>query len=201
VTMRHHCTRLIGLLALASAAIAVTACGGASKPPPAPGSPDRPLVAQQTRLGGGASSGRSNEAAATPGAQVTPGYESLVRKQSHHPRSRFTPCNLVTAAQARAIVGTPMLAPAEAAQGPTCIYRSRDGKSFVTLAVQSLNFEKKVKPHLKLSHRVAVSTRTAYCGTFGQPMLYVPLSGGRVLAVAARCGVAKQFAIRAVRQL
>jgi hypothetical protein len=32
-------------------------------------------------------------------------------------------------------------------------------------------------------------------------MLYLPLSGGRVLAVGAHCAVAKQFAIRAVRQL
>jgi hypothetical protein len=200
--MRHHSTRLLGLLALASAALTVTACGGSSKPAPAPGSPEKPLVAQQTRLGGSASSGRYNEAGATPGAsQVTPGYESLVRKQSHHPRSRFTPCNLVTAGQARAIVGAPMLAPIEAAQGPTCIYRSRDGKSFVTLAVQSLDFKKKVKPHLRLRQRIAVSSRTAYCGTFGQPMLYVPLSGGRVLAVGAHCAIAKQFAIKAVRQL
>jgi hypothetical protein len=198
MTMRQHGTRLVGLLALLGAAITVTACGGSSKPEPAPGSPQKPLVAQQTRLGGSASSGRSNEGAAS---QVTPGYDSLVRKQSRHPRSRFTPCNLVTAAQARAIVGAPMLAPTEARQGPTCVYRSRDGRSFVTVAVQSLDFEKKVKPHLKLRRRVAVSSRTAYCGTFGQPMLYVPLSGRRVLAVGAQCAIAKQFASRAVRQL
>ena len=202
--MRHHAPRLIALLALAIAAIAMTACGGSSKPAPAPGSPEKPLVAEQTRLGGGAStSGRSNEAAASPSAasEATPGYQSLVRKQSRHPRSRFTPCNLVTAAQARAIVGAPMLDPIEAPQGPTCIYRARNGKSFVTVAVQSIDFKKKVKPHLKLRQRVAVSSHTAYCGTYGQPMLYLPLSGGRVLAVGAHCAVAKQFAIRAVRQL
>jgi hypothetical protein len=196
--MRHHATRLLALLAAASVAIALTACGS-SKPAPAPGSPEKPLVAQQTRLGGSAASGRSNEAGGS--SEAAPSYDSLVRRQSRHPRSRFTPCNLVTAEQARAIVGAPMLTPTEATQGPTCIYRSRDGKSFVTLSVQSLDFKKKVKPHLKLRHRVAVSSRTAYCGTFGQPMLYLPLSGGRVLAVGAHCAIAKQFALRAVRQL
>jgi hypothetical protein len=195
--MRTHAPRLLGLLALVSAGITLTACGGSSKPAPAPGSPDKPLVAEQNRLGSSTANSTPNEGA-TP---AKPGYESLVRKQSHHPRSRFTPCNLVTAAQARAIIGAPMLDPIEAPQGPTCIYRSRDGKSFVTLGVQSLDFQKKVKPRLKLSHRIAVASRTAYCGTYGQPMLYLPLSGGRVLSIAAHCAVAKQFAAKAVRQL
>ena len=65
-----------------------------------------------------------------------PGYQALVENQDKDPRSRFTPCNLVTKAQARAILGTPILEPSEGAQGPTCIYRSEDGKAFVTLAVQ-----------------------------------------------------------------
>jgi hypothetical protein len=197
--MTKNPARLIGLLALALAAITLTACGGSSKPAPAPGSPDKPLVAQRTQLGAAAASGRSNEGAAAP-TQAKPGYESLVRKQSSHPRSRFTPCNLVTAAQARAIVGAPMLNPVEAHQGPTCIYRSRNGKSMVTLAVQAFDF-KKLKPHIHQRQRVALGARTAYCGTYGQPMLYAPLADGRVLTVAAQCAVAKQFASRAVRQL
>jgi hypothetical protein len=199
--MRQHAPRLLGLLALVSAGITLTACGGSSKPPAAAGSPEKPLVAEQDRLGSAnTTNGGRNEGAASP-SQVKPGYESLVRKQSSHPRSRFTPCNLVSAAQARAIIGSPMLDPIEAPQGPTCIYRSRDGKSFVTLGVQALDFQKKVKPRLKLSHRVAVGSRTAYCGTYGQPMLYLPLSGGRVLSIAGHCAMAKQFAIKAVRQL
>jgi hypothetical protein len=32
-------------------------------------------------------------------------------------------------------------------------------------------------------------------------MLFVPLARGRVLAISAHCAIAKQFAIRAVRQL
>jgi hypothetical protein len=193
--------RLLALAAaLATAATAVSACGGGSSPPPAPGSPEKPLVAKQPTPGGGTAGGRSNEAAAPRANAKTPGYDALLESQSRHPRSRFTPCNLVTEKQAQAILGAPMQDPVEAAQGPTCIYRSKNGRSFVTLAVQSLDF-KTVKPRLRLPHRVTVGGRTAYCGTYGQPMLYVPLSGGRVLSVAGRCAIATQFARRAVRQL
>jgi hypothetical protein len=191
--------RLLALAALAATAIGTAACGGGSAPPPAPGSPERPLVGTTRSVGGVSATGRSNEAA-TSGTKSEPGYDALLKSQSTHPLSRFTPCNLVTQKQAAAIVGAPMQDPVEAAQGPTCIYRSRNGRSFVTLAVQALDFDK-LKPHLRVPHRVTVGGRTAYCGTYGQPMLYVPLSGGRVLSVAGRCAIAKQFAGRAVRQL
>jgi Protein of unknown function (DUF3558) len=199
MTMNRNRVRLPCLVALTAIVSTLTACGGGSEPAAAPGSAERPLVAVQTRLGGAASDGRSNEAAASA-AQPKPGYDTLLKQQSRHPRTRFSPCNLVTATQARAIIGAPLQAPIEALQGPTCVYRSRDGKSFVTVAVQVLDFDK-LRPRLRLRHRVEVSSRTAYCATNGQPMLYVPLSHGRVLSVAAHCAVAKQFAIRAVRQL
>jgi hypothetical protein len=199
MTMTGNRVRLLCLVALTGMAATLTACGGDSEPAAAPGSAERPLVAEQTRLGGAVADGRSNEAAASA-SQATPGYDKLLKQQSRHPRSRFTPCNLVTAAQARAIIGAPLQEPIEAPQGPTCVYRSRNGKSFVSVAVQTLDFNK-LKSRLRVGHRVDVSNRTAYCGTYGQPMLYVPLSHGRVLSVAAHCAVAKQFAIRAVRQL
>jgi hypothetical protein len=194
--------RPLALAALAAATIGVTACGGGGSPPPAPGSPEKPLVATQPTPGGGTAGGRTNEAAAakTKTKATTPGYDALLNAQSSHPRSRFTPCNLVTRRQAQAILGAPLLDPVEAAQGPTCIYRSKNGRSFVTLAVQALDFAK-VKPRLRVPRRVTVGDRTAYCGTYGQPMLYVPLSGGRVLSVAGRCAIARRFASRAVRQL
>jgi hypothetical protein len=192
--------RLLALVALAAAAIAVTACGGDAKPPPAPGSAEKPLVGKQPTPGGGTAAGRLNEAASSKAKAKAPGYDALLDSQSSHPRSRFTPCNLVTEKQAQAILGAPLQDPIEAAQGPTCIYRSKDGRSFVTLAVQSLDFAK-LKPRLRLSRRVTVGERSAYCGTYGQPMLYVPLSSGRVLSVAGRCEVARRFATRAVRQL
>ena len=191
--------RRLALGALGSVGLTVAACGGASTPPPAPGSPEKPLVAGQTPPGATAAGARSGEAPAR-GTPARLGYQVLVKEQSRQPRRRFTPCNLVTEKQAQAIVGAPMRDPIEAAQGPTCIYRSADGKSFVTLAVQSLDFDA-IKPRLRLRHRVEVADRAAYCGTYGQPMLYVPLSRERVLSVGGRCAIARQFALRAVRQL
>ena len=52
-----------------------------------------------------------------------------------------------------------------------------------------------------MRQRIAVSSRVGYCGTYGQPMLYVPLSGGRVLSIAGQCAVAKRFALKAVGNL
>ena len=199
MTLRATAIRLLYLLAFASAGITLAACGANSTPRPAPGSPEKPLAAEQTRLGGAAAGGRSNEAASSS-AHGQPNYESLVKKQSPHPRRRFSPCNLVTASQARAIVGAPMQRPVEAPLGPTCIYRSRDGRSMVTVAVQALDFAK-LRPRIHGRRRVAVGERTAYCGIYGQPMLYAPLADGRVLSVAAQCAVARGFAVRAVRQL
>ena len=189
--------RPLALAALAAAAVGVGACG-ASSPPPAPGSPETPLVARQP-TGTGTAAGGASEADSA-GRTVKPGYESLLDAQSRHPRRRFTPCNLVTQSQAQAILGAPLQEPIEAPQGPTCIYRSKDERRFVTLAVQTLDFTR-LRPHLKLARRITVGNRTAYCGTYGQPMLYVPLSRGRVLSVAGRCAVARAFARRAVRQL
>jgi hypothetical protein len=197
VTVSRYRLSVLCFVLLAAAGAGLTACGGADSNPGPPGSPDNPLRAKTAE----SSTSRSNEAAASPGkAEARPGYEKLVDGQKRHPRSRFTPCNLVTARQARAILGEPLREPTESPQGPTCIYRTRTGESFVTVALQSVDF-KTLKPQLHLRHRVDVSSRTAYCGTYGQPMLYVPLSQGRVLMVAAQCSIAKQFALRAVRQL
>jgi hypothetical protein len=212
-TDRRIGVRLLCLIALVLVAALLSACGGQSKPSP-PGSPDNPLVARTT-ASDATTSGRVNEAAsagkksgrsgaasegATPKASEQPGYQKLVERQSSKPRSRFTPCNLVTKAQAGAIVGTPLQDPLEAPQGPTCIYRSQDGKSFVTLAVQSLPFST-LKRQMRKRQRVDVSNRTAFCGMLGQPMLYVSLSHGRVLSVAAPCKVARRFAATAVGRL
>jgi hypothetical protein len=191
-------TLCIALLAIAATTVA--ACGGSSAPPP-PGSPQNPLRAKEADQIPATADGRSNEAGAPSGGRGRgPGYEQLLEGQSRHPGHRFAPCNLVTRAQARAIAGAPMREPIEAAQGPTCVYRSRDGRIFVTLAVQTLDLGQ-VRPHMKLRRRVTVAGRTAYCGTYGQPVLYVPLSRGRVLSVGAQCDMARGFAARAVRQL
>jgi hypothetical protein len=193
-----------GTALLIGAAMLLPACGGDdSKSSAAPGSPENPLVAQQ---GPAALGERSNEAAAAaPGApagakETQPGYEGLLKSQSGRPRTRFTPCNLVSEDEAQAIFGSATAAPLEARQGPTCIYRTRSGKGFVTLAVQSVRFEQ-IRPLLRQPRQVAVSDRVAYCGQHGQPMLYMPLSGSRVLSVAGPCPVAARFAAKAAERL
>jgi hypothetical protein len=203
--------RSLSLIALLLMAALLAACGGESKPKPPPGSPQNPLVAQAPQ--DTITQGRLNEAApaakgdagsgaegAKPKADAQPGYQKLVERQGSKPHSRFTPCNLVTKAQAGAIVGARLQDPLEAPQGPTCIYRSQDGKRFVTLAVQSVAFSK-LKHQMHKRQQVDVSNKTAFCGMLGQPILYVPLSGSRVLSVAAPCQVARRFAARAVLRL
>jgi hypothetical protein len=177
-------------------ALLSSACGGSDQPASAPpGSPQNPLVGKSTES---TTSGRSNEAQGRSTAK--PGYETLVDRQARKPRSRFTPCNLVTRAQATAILGGPVQAPLEAPQGPTCIYRSESGKSFITLAVQPLDFDR-LKKQIRGPQSVEIADRAAYCGTYGQPTLYVEISRKRVLTVTAPCRVAKQFAARAVARL
>jgi hypothetical protein len=194
-TSRRTGVRLLCLTAVVTATAGLAACGGDAAKPTPPGSPQNPLVGKPTQ---DAVQGRSNEASA--GADATPGYQKLVQRQSSNPQSRFTPCNLVSPAQARAIFGAPIQAPIEAPQGPTCIYRTKSPGGFVTLAVQSVDFDK-LKRRIQEPRRVDVSSRSAYCGTYGQPMLYAPLSGTRVLSVAGPCAVAKQFAAKAMQRL
>jgi hypothetical protein len=186
--------RTLSLVGLVAVATALTGCGGGDSTAATPGSPDNPLQAKrQVNL-----ASRGNEGSSS--TKQAPGYKSLVQRQSSHVRSSFTPCNLVTKAQAGAILGAAMREPFEAPQGPTCIYRTRNGKGFVSVAVQSTDI-KKLTPRLRVRQRVAVSSRVGYCGTYGQPMLYVPLSGGRVLSISAQCAVAKRFALKAVPNL
>jgi hypothetical protein len=194
---RRFGVRLLVLTVAVSATALLAACGGAETQPAAPGTPENPLVGKPTDAN---SSARTNEGQSPAAKSSQPGYEKLVERQTSNPRSRFTPCNLVTRAQATAILGGPVQAPLEAPQGPTCIYRSQSGKTFITLAVQSLDIDR-VKKQMRQRQAVDVANRTAYCGTYGQPMLYVALSQKRVLSVAAPCAVAKQFAARAVSRL
>ena len=219
-------SRLTGIL-LVFVACVLGACGGDERTKGPPGSPDNPLVAKAES---NASSGQLNESAgkkaAGSGADAgsasggrsasgsgqgggssptgapsgSPGYEDLVKRQSSKPKSNFTPCNLVTKAQASEIVGKPLKDPLEAPQGPTCIYQPESGKTFITVTVQEVKFDK-LKRHLGQPTRHTVAERTAYCGQYGQAMLYVPLSKGRVLSIAGPCKVAKQFASAAVRRL
>jgi hypothetical protein len=223
-----HRIRSLSVVAAGSLAL-LAGCGGApSHTPPAPGTPQNPLVGRMTpdddavapAAHGGrrahareeaAERSRSSHAAKAaaiggrstgePSTKVSrPGYQALVQRQSHRPQTRFTPCGLVSAAQAREIVGAPVQQPFEAPQGPTCIYRSQSGRSFVTVAVQSASFAR-IKARMEQRRTVALSGHRAYCGSYGQPMLYVPLAGGKLLTIGARCGLASEFARRALPHL
>jgi hypothetical protein len=122
------------------------------------------------------------------------------RKQKALAPSPARPCSLVTKSQAQTILGTPIVEPLQAPQGPTCIYRSRSGGRFVTLAVQTASFAR-LEKQLRSARSVRVAGSTGSCGRYGRPMLYVPLARGRVLSVAAPCDVAARFAARAVARL
>jgi hypothetical protein len=138
---------------------------------------------------------RSGETAGDTGARGT-----TARKQLPLAAGASRPCSLVTKSQAAAIVGAPLVEPLEAPQGPTCIYQTKSGKPYITLAVQSVSFAK-LRKQIHKTRAVAIADRTAYCGTYGEPMLFLPVAGGRVLTISAPCNVAQQFAAKAVGHL
>jgi Protein of unknown function (DUF3558) len=186
-------------LAVLLAALAVAGGCGGDDPSTAtgPGTPGNPLAVETSPATGA----RSNEGAKkSSGDAEEPGYAKLVDAQTPSPRTRFTPCNLVTQAQARAVFGASVQAPVEAPQGPTCIYRTEKGDRFIAIAVQSLDIDD-LKRSLQQRRTVDVSGHRAFCGQYGQPMLYLPLVRDRVLSVSGRCDLAKRFAAKAVREL
>jgi hypothetical protein len=115
---------------------------------------------------------------------------------------QLDPCTLVSRSEVQAIAGRPIAAPVDAPQGPTCIYRPKDGKLLITLAVQDNNFSK-VEPQAQLRDKTPVSVRghAAYCGLTGAPTLIVPLTNGRFLSVTAPCPIAAALASTALTRL
>ena len=187
--------RLIGLLLVSALSVPLAGCGSEGSPSkPAPGTPENPLVAKPST-----SVVTTGESGAEPSK---PGYAKLVERQRQVPvrRDRDNPCTLVTKRQAQTILGAKLLDPVVAPQGPTCIYRDRASETFATIAIQSTSFSA-VRRQLRRVQRVDVSDRTAYCGVHGRPMLYLPLSGGRVLSVASQCDTAARLARRAAAHL
>jgi hypothetical protein len=165
---------------------------GAARPRRGHGDPLRPSTGDVSPKGEPSAGGAP--------ASNKPAYQQLVDRQSRHPGSRFSPCNLVTQSQAQAILGKPVQQPVEAPQGPTCIYRPRSGPTMVTLAVQQMGLGK-IKRLVRNRRAITLSHRSGFCGTYGQSMLYLPLSSGRVLSVAAPCRMAQSFAARALPHL
>ena len=188
--LRSKRVRLRTLLA-GAAILGLTACGSAAEPQTgAPGSPDNPLVAKPSSL------------EKVTGESDQPNFKALVEGQRKAPvqRDRANPCALVTKAQAQASLGTRLLDPLVAPQGPTCIFRDRSGKSFATIALQPVAVDRLRRQTHRLK-AVVVADRKAYCGVNGSPVLYLPVAGGRTLSVTAQCEIAKRLASHAVPRL
>jgi hypothetical protein len=110
------------------------------------------------------------------------------------------PCSLVTRTQARAIVGAAILEPLEAPQGPTCIYKAATGRALIGLTVQKASFAT-LREQVRRGREIAVAHRRGVCGSYGGPMLYLPVGGGRVLSIAGSCAMASRFAAQAIAHL
>ncbi|MGH2944192.1 MAG: hypothetical protein ACRDLN_15610 [Solirubrobacteraceae bacterium] len=208
------------LLPLALASCLLAACGGDDSAKGPPGSESNPLVAlpnpSATRTppteeppGEGARGNRSAASKGSAGAKTqhsgagsgeTGARPATPRRQKALPPSATRPCSLVSKAQARVIVGAPIVEPLEAPQGPTCIYQTKSGKPYITLAVQTVSLAK-LRKQIRREQPVAIAGRTAYCGTYGKPMLFLPVASGRVLSITAPCGMARRFAAQAASHL
>jgi hypothetical protein len=183
---RSHTTAAILTLLVAS----IAACGAdegqqASHPP---GSPENPKIAAPIDAATAADAkkkGHFNEAQAEANAAPSAGQK---------------PCTLVSADEAARILGKSVLKPSEAPQGPTCVYRSRSGNDFVTLAVSRMDGAM-LKSQTSKLEKVGVAGRTGYCIPAGQSMLYVPLPNGQLLTIGGPCAVARAFAVKAIPQL
>lgn len=183
----------------ACAVLGLAACGDRTADNAAPpGSPSNPLVALP-----------DPSATRTPPTEGFPGQGSVPRRRGTRPApaaaprgpSASRPCSLVTKTEASAILGRKLAQPLEAPQGPTCIYQTlRSTKAYVTLAVQTAELDA-LKRYLRDMRRVRVASRTAYCGRYGRPLLYLSLGHDRVLTISGRCAVAARFAARAVARL
>jgi hypothetical protein len=110
------------------------------------------------------------------------------------------PCKLVSRAEAQAILGKPIDAPQEAPLGPTCIYQPVGARTFVTLAVETVDFAL-IKPRIRHRTRIDVAGHTGYCGVYGQPATLVPLADGKVLNVTASCKIGTLFSVKALSRL
>ena len=172
-------------------AAGVTACG-AEKRPAAVGSAENPVTAVISKEN---TKERANEGA----ARSAPGAQAAAAVPAAAP-SHLEPCSLVSRARAAAIIGEAVRRPTETTQGPTCVYRTVKGKATVTVGVQSMDFQP-VRKQMHGVRKIRVGGRTAYCGDYGQAMLYAPLRSGRVLTVSAACGIATKFAAQALRRL
>ncbi len=187
-------------LALISAVLLLSGCGGSTAPTAAA------QHGQQTP-------GQSNADIAQEGARPGTGKIRVARigtQSARHDRSTskddqsayapkaLNPCKLVSLAEAQTITGGQVHSLVEAPLGPTCIYSG--ARSEITMSVDPMSVSQ-ASGHMTHRQPVNVGSHRGYCGQLGTQMLFVPLAGGRVLHVTAPCGIAGQFATRALSRI
>jgi hypothetical protein len=114
--------------------------------------------------------------------------------------SQLNPCRLVSLAEAHTITGGSVQSASEAPLGPTCVYQLSGKEPDITLAVESAKLAQATHG-MRPRRTVTVGGHTALCGRLGVQMLFVPLTGGRLLNVTAPCSIAQQFAGHALGRL
>jgi hypothetical protein len=167
-------------------------------------SPAAGAATTSTTASGGAKRSQSKGGGhSTPSATSTSTATGSSTAGHHHQRVVVAvphgqnPCIFLTAAQARAIIGSPIVSEVEAPLGPTCIVTIRGRREPITIAVEAVKIKQLAK-EMRQPRPVTVAGHAAYCGTLGQPTLDVSLAGGKVLNITAPCVVAEQIAARAL---
>jgi hypothetical protein len=195
---RRPGTRLLWAASAVAAALLIAACGSSSSSTTATtGSAVATGAAHTDAVTNGVVVHRP--APGTGGAAVNDDNPGQADSGKRGP-SASDPCTLVSKAEAQAIVGGSIATPQEAPLGPTCIYQPEGAKTQVTLTVESLDFAQ-IRAQLHDRRRVRIGGRIAYCGDYGLPTTFVPLSGGRVLSITAPCAVGTRFAAKALPRL
>jgi hypothetical protein len=207
---------LVAGLALVGAGLA--ACGSSDPAGKTPGAQSQVAPAKPAERAAGkagpAGSSQRKQAAGSSAKQAAPKQAApaepsrkrdIASAKAQHQKAATTGgtlssvCGLVSPAEAATILGKAVRAPVVAKQGPTCLYRTRAG-DLTTVSVQSAPL-RELAAHMRNQHDVAVASRAGVCGTLGQPVLYLPVGGRKVLAVTGKCDVARQFASHALPRL
>jgi hypothetical protein len=108
-------------------------------------------------------------------------------------QAQARPCGLLTAAEAQLILGSAVRPPRQAPLGPTCILESSAGSVLATISIQTGSIAQ-IQPRVRDLTTSTISGRSSYCGTLGQPTLWVPLDATRMLVIAAPCSSAQALA-------
>jgi hypothetical protein len=184
------------LLVAALLAAAVAACGG-SAPSAGSGPADT----------GGAAAASSNEFVSSSTDAVTDNGGTTEITQAIYPSGRdndeisptgataVKPCQLVTKAEATAILGKGVTV-SEELQGPTCVY-SAAGRQ-ITLVVEEVTI-KGLREGARKARKVRVAGRQGWCLTYETTSVVVPFDRNRILHVSGPCQAGVRFAAAALR--